>query len=818
MSSEKLQPVDCAQVSNHSRQHQASHSPEPSAAGQLKSGPIRCNSVLDVGEVSLPTEGGWPTERLQELKMLLQKYWGYSEFRPFQIESISACLAHRDSLTILPTGAGKSICFQLPALAMEGTALVVSPLIALMKDQVDALQRKGIAAAFVNSSLTSRERDKVIAQMSEGKLKLLYIAPERLMLESTLRYLSQQKISFIAIDEAHCISGWGHDFRPDYRKLGELRLRLKDLPIHCFTATASPRVREDIVVQLKLRDVQKLVADMDRPNLLYRMIPAIHRIDQICQIIDHYPKQSGIVFCLSRKDTERFAADLRHRGYNAAAYHAGFDMQERRRVQERFLSGQIDVIVATIAFGMGIDKSDIRYVIHNSLPQSVEHYVQEIGRAGRDGLPSECVILYRSADRSKRISLADSETRERADLVRNEIHHMANFAAGRGCRRKTLLATMGQSFKYSNCGACDNCLKHVPELQESESVILSLLSFVKERGENYGSKYIRGVARNAASPLQTDKAYSSPALQENGDLSRFSDIELEDYIEQILSLGLLASSGSYGILKLTPSGRKTLRDGKCHLRLLNRFSKPSPIQLGNWRPAEDCDKDLFQICLKKLACPIPSVQSLPKSFAWHLASYRPTAPHTLRDWLKEHQVDHSWNLVEDSDMADHSNLESVDSDNWLQRICSWMQDYCHKNALSTNQNRWAEFLTSLPHENEVADQMKRLRLNSAAVRNFPFFDAAKSISEIHFITGLSESTISVHLCNYIEARNLSDCSTWVPHPAIAAIEAAITLTGNERLRPIFEHLESKYSYNEIRIVSACYNEKQRSKSLLSVAE
>jgi len=818
MSSEKRQLVDCGQVSNDSRRDQESHSPEPAAVGELSNRLVCCSIDLDGGEVSLPTEGEWLTERLQELKKLLQKYWGYSEFRPFQIESISACLSHRDSLTILPTGAGKSICFQLPALAMEGTALVVSPLIALMKDQVDALQRKGIAAAFVNSSLTTRERDKVIAQMSEGKLKLLYIAPERLMLESTLRYLSNQKISFIAIDEAHCISGWGHDFRPDYRKLGELKSRLKDLPIHCFSATAGPRVREDIVGQLKLRDVRKSVADMDRPNLLYRMIPAINRIDQICQIIDHYPKQSGIVFCLSRKDTERFAADLRYRGYNAAAYHAGFDMQERRRVQERFLKGQIDVIVATIAFGMGIDKPDIRYVIHNSLPQSVEHYLQEMGRAGRDGLPSECVILYRSADRLKRIGLAESEARERGELVRSEIHQMANFAAGKGCRRKALLATMGQDFEFANCGACDNCLKHVPELQESEMVILSLLRIVQETGENYGSKYVRNIARSVSSSPKPDKANNSLHLQGKGSLSRFSDIELEDHIEQILSLGLLAYGGSYGILNLTTSGRKILRAGKCNLKLLDRFSKPNPLQLGNWRPAADCDKNLFQICIKKLTSPIPSEQYLPKAFAWHLASQRPTNPEWLRDWLKEHQVDTSCAHVEGGYTSDQDNTKIGNIQEWLQRICIWMEEYCHKNGLSTNLNRWAEFLTSLPQENEVADQMNRLRLNSAAVRNFPFFDEAKSISEIHLITGLSESTVCVHLCNYIEARNLIDCSTWIQRPKIEAIEAAIKLTGNERLRPIFEHLGGRYSYNDIRIVSACYNEKQRSKSLLSVVE
>ena len=750
--------------------------------------------------------GSLTAEQHEQLHRLLQRHWGYTEFRALQLDAVSACLAHRDSLTILPTGAGKSICFQLPALMCEGTALVVSPLIALMKDQVDALRRRGIAAEFVNSSLTSREREQVMRQMSDGKLKLLYIAPERLMLDNTLAYLAKQKLSFIAIDEAHCISAWGHDFRPDYGKLGELKDRLSNLAIHCFTATASPRVREDIVSQLKLRDVQQSIADMDRPNLMYRMIPAIDRFEQICRIVDHYPKQSGIVFCLTRKETERLAEDLRNKGYNAAAYHAGFEMSQRKRVQELFLRGQVDVIVATIAFGMGIDKPDIRFVIHNSLPQTIEHYLQECGRAGRDGLPSECVILYRGADRVQRITLSDGDSSERLEVVRQDIHRMANFAVGMSCRRKTLLASMGQMFEHTHCGACDNCLQHVPLLDSSGPVIIALLNAVLDTGERSGSKSVRQQARQWS--VGTEPGAPNSKSKKFAALQGYTDIELEDFIEQILGHGLLRSDGAFCVLKLTAAGRKALQDNKCQLPLLNRFAKPSPMQLGQWEPAKECDLELFRGCLKKLsvgegASRVP----LPRSFAWQLASVRPT---DLAAWEKAY-------LRSSANPQSVSSRLEPDDVKWIERICDWMQDYCQKNRLASNQDPWQNFINGLPAENETPESVERLRLNSASLRVFPFLDSGMSIQEVANASGLATSTVFKHLEKYIEARNVSDCSTWVPQEAIVAIEAAIAIVGNEKLKPIFDQLQEKYSYEHIRAVAAAFKVRQRSGSLLAVA-
>lgn len=775
--------------------------------------------------LSPPLSPPLSVEQMGQLHHLLEKYWGYKEFRNLQLQAIAACLAKQDSLTVLPTGAGKSICFQLPALVLEGTAIVVSPLIALMKDQVDALRRRGIAAEFVNSSLTAREREKVMKQMSNGEIKLLYIAPERLMLDATLRFLSHQKLSFIAVDEAHCVSVWGHDFRPDYRKLGELKGRLGNASIHCFTATASPRVRDDIIAQLKLRNVHKAIADMDRPNLMYRMLPAVDRLQQISQIIDHYPKQSGIVFCLTRKDTENIASDLRQRGYNAAAYHAGFEMGERKRVQERFLRNQVDIIVATIAFGMGIDKPDIRFVIHNSLPQSMEHYLQECGRAGRDGLPSECVILYRGGDRIKRIALTESEPSNRLPIVCRDIHRMANFAAGSQCRRKSLLASMGQAFEHSNCGACDNCLKQVPTLEDSESVILGLLQVVRDIGVNRGSKFVRQKARSSTQPTENGFSLSgknAAVLDRTTTLKNYTDLELEDFIEQILSLGLLENDGTRCVLKLSASGRKTLGDEKCSQLLLQRFAKPSPIQLGQWQPALGYDAELFRICTTKLAvgsCTSTSNsrstrdeqtlrEFLPRSFAWQLATIRPTDPVAWTQWLSPMLM--VANGVERDQLA---LLQQV-----AEETCAWMQGYCESNQLSTDQYRWEEFIKGLASEKDVAKSVERLRQNSAANRVFPYFDSGMSIAECAAISGIATETAANYLSNYIEARQITDCTTWIPVQVVEVIESVIIKLGNDRLKPIFEHLEGKYSYGQIRVVSSCFNMKQRSGSLLNRTE
>ena len=335
------------------------------------------------------------------MKNLLKKYFGYDEFRPLQEEAIASVLRGLDALVIMPTGGGKSLCYQLPALRLDGLTLVVSPLIALMKDQVDALKANGVPAEFINSSLTYAEIGRVQAMAHGGALKILYLAPERLALPEFRGWLNTLKISLVAVDEAHCISEWGHDFRPDYRTLGVLRRSMQGVPFIALTATATERVRQDIVAQLDLRLPERFVASFDRPNLRYEVRPKRRAYEQLVRLLRDRNGESAIIYCLSRKDTEELADSLREEGFRALPYHAGMDSHTRRRNQERFIRDEVDVIAATIAFGMGIDKPDVRLVVHQELPKSLEAYYQQTGRAGRDGLPSDCVLFYSYGDKVK---------------------------------------------------------------------------------------------------------------------------------------------------------------------------------------------------------------------------------------------------------------------------------------------------------------------------------------------------------------------------------------------------------------------------------
>lgn len=393
---------------------------------------------------------------------LLKKHFGYETFRPLQEEVIEYCISGKDALVLMPTGGGKSLCYQIPALFFPGLTIVISPLVALMKDQVDALKANGISAAFMNSTLTLSEIAQVEALAASGRLKLLYLAPERLTKPEVRRFLQTLRISLFAVDEAHCISEWGHDFRPDYRNL-LLRQYFPGIPIMALTATANARVREDIVNHLRLGNGRVFKSSFNRPNLTYHVLSKKRSFDQLLAEIKKRPDQAAIIYCFSRKSTEKIAADLRANGVKAAAYHAGLAHQERTRVQERFIRDQVPVITATIAFGMGIDKPDVRLVAHMDLPKSVEGYYQETGRAGRDGLPSDCLLFFSAGDRVKHEffirRMEDPEERERTRL---QLQEMMKYGELHSCRRAFLLGYFGEAWQGENCGACDICAPRAP--------------------------------------------------------------------------------------------------------------------------------------------------------------------------------------------------------------------------------------------------------------------------------------------------------------------------------------------------------------------
>ncbi|MFA5936059.1 MAG: RecQ family ATP-dependent DNA helicase [Patescibacteria group bacterium] len=403
---------------------------------------------------------------------LLKKHFGYDAFRPLQQEVVEHCVSGKDALVLMPTGGGKSLCYQLPALKFEGLTVVISPLIALMKDQVDALRANGIAAEFLNSSLPPADVARVEMLAKNGKLKLLYLAPERLAKSGVREFLQSLRISLFAIDEAHCISEWGHDFRPDYRNLDLLRHYFPNIPVIALTATANARVRSDIVSHLKLGGGRIFQSSFNRPNLTYRVVPKKKAFDQLLREVRSRPNEAIIIYCFSRKGTEKVAADLVANGVKAAAYHAGLSATERSRVQERFIRDQIPVIAATIAFGMGIDKPDVRLVVHMDLPKSVEGYYQETGRAGRDGLPSDCLLFYSAGDKIKHeFFIREMEDPEERERVRAQLQEMMRYGELRSCRRKFLLGYFSETWSEQSCGACDVCVPRAESMPAAEASV-----------------------------------------------------------------------------------------------------------------------------------------------------------------------------------------------------------------------------------------------------------------------------------------------------------------------------------------------------------
>jgi ATP-dependent DNA helicase RecQ len=507
------------------------------------------------------------------LRDALHRVWGFSEFRPLQREAMHAILDAHDSIVVLPTGGGKSLCFQAPAVATDGLGLVVSPLISLMKDQVDGLRVDGVAASYLNSTLLPHERDEVIASVRDRRCRLLYVSPERIVGDggpSLWRLLKQANLKFIAIDEAHCISQWGHDFRPEYRQLGRLREDFPGVSFHAFTATATERVRHDIRTELRLEDPVVLVGSFDRPNLVYRVVRRGHLHTQLLTILARHEGESGIVYASSRKEVEALAEWLKGEGHSAVPYHAGLSDEVRSRHQELFLDERVDIVVATVAFGMGIDRSNVRFVVHAGAPRSPEHYQQESGRAGRDGLPAECVLIYSGSDfmRWRQMLESNGEWTESARLL---LRDMEKYAAGTRCRHRSLVEYFGQSYDRADCGACDWCLKELDAVPDSRTLAQKILSCVARVKQTWGTAHVTDVL--------TGKATEKVVAARHHDLSTFGLLKEEapaairGFIEQLVGDGLLARVGDpYPVLRLTAAGASLLRgEGDC---LLYREVKP----------------------------------------------------------------------------------------------------------------------------------------------------------------------------------------------------------------------------------------------------
>ncbi len=489
----------------------------------------------------------------------LRRWFGHEGFRPLQREIVDNMLSGRDTLALMPTGGGKSLCYQLPALMLPGVTLVVSPLIALMKDQVDALNAKGVAAEFINSTLSFQEAGEALARVRAGRAKLLYAAPERIGMPGFVKFLRGVKLSLIAIDEAHCISEWGHEFRPDYRNLLQLREEFPETPVIALTATATKRVREDIIEQLRLRQGREFVSSFNRSNLTYTVRPKEGALEQLAGLLRERPGASAIVYCSSRRETEELAEELNAAGFRARPYHAGLEAETRRRTQESFLGGATPIIVATIAFGMGIDKPNIRLVAHYSMPKSLEGYYQETGRAGRDGLPSDCVLFFSYADKRRQDhfigQIQDARERENAQ---QKLARMVEFAQLPVCRRRALLEYFGEEWPHESCGACDVCLDMREEFDATE-IARKTLSAVARTGGRFGAAYIARVLLGSKGKRIAELGHDR--LSVYGIVRDFTEPQIREIIGRLAARGLLAqSSDGYATLSLTSEGSEFLKE------------------------------------------------------------------------------------------------------------------------------------------------------------------------------------------------------------------------------------------------------------------
>jgi ATP-dependent DNA helicase RecQ len=578
---------------------------------------------------------------------VLSEFWGFHTFRPLQEEAMTAILDARDSVVVLPTGSGKSLCFQAPALVEPSDpsrrlAVVVSPLIALMKDQVDGLREAGVPARCLNSAQSSNERADALRAVRSGECRLLYVSPERLVGEGGESFrgvLGAAGVRFIAVDEAHCISQWGHDFRPEYRLLGQLRADFPAASFHAFTATATVRVRHDIGIQLGLRDPIVLVGPFDRPNLTYRVLPRHDMRQQLNIVLARHQGEAGIIYCLSRREVDELAASLAASGVRALPYHAGLSDQERHAHQDAFLDERADVVVATVAFGMGIDRPDVRFVIHAGAPRSVEHYQQEAGRAGRDGAPAECVLISSPADFLRWRSLLEANG-ELSEGNRQHLRDIERYVASTQCRHRALVEYFGQHHDAKSCGACDWCLGELEAIPNPVVVAQKVLSCVVRTGQRFGVGHVTSVLAGQATESVLKRGHEG--LSTFGLLKEWPVEDIRGFIDQLTHAGYLLRAGEpYPTVQLTAEGRDLMRGtGTCVLhrqprRPERRRSKSS--RAGAIAPLTGSPDEALLAALRALRLSLARERHVPAYVIFHdatlveLAASRPRTLSALRE-------------------------------------------------------------------------------------------------------------------------------------------------------------------------------------------
>jgi len=721
---------------------------------------------------------------LDRIKDVLRRYWGYDELRPLQEEAIRAGIEHRDSLVVMPTGGGKSLCYQIPPIVADRTDIVVSPLISLMKDQVDGLVACGYPAVGLHSGLSEKAKRDAEAQIAEGSARLIFVSPERLLTSYFLQRIESLKIRAFSIDEAHCISQWGHDFRQEYRNLRTLKDRFPLASIHAYTATATQQVRDDIVSQLGLRDPRVLVGTFDRPNLIYRVIPRIKGADQIAQVLSRHKGQAAIVYCISRKDTEATADALRALKIDAQPYHAGMSPDQRRLTQEAFSNEKLDVVVATVAFGMGIDRSNVRCVIHAAMPKSVEHYQQETGRAGRDGLESECVMLYSTADAMRWEGLIQMSAENAQDpqpvidAGMALLSKMRRYAVSQVCRHRALSEYFGQTLESANCDACDVCLKEGGELRDATVDAQKILSCVHRVGERFGVGHVVDVLRGM--DTERIKQCRHSELSTYGLMKHVDKKSLMAMVYQLLDQGLLGrSEGEYPVLKLNAASWDILR-GKTGVRFVEAPTKVKERVRSTDASLSQAERDLFEhlrIVRRRIADErgVPPFVIFSDATLRELATVRPGSVAAIQK-------------VRGVGQAKAREL----GETFVEHITG----YCREHGLPLNARASAALSDTPPPRARVrpATPAKQTAMD--------MFARGATIEAVCEATGRARSTVCDYLAEHIESTRPADIDAWVPRETQRLVLKASAGSEDGLLKPVFEALDGKVPYDHIRLVMA----------------
>ncbi len=717
-----------------------------------------------------------PSRRTVSLPDLLKTHFGYERFLPMQEDTIGHVLSGRDALVLMPTGGGKSLCYQLPALVFAGLTIVVSPLISLMKDQVDGLKANGIAAEFINSSLIYEEIDAIKERLKRAEIKLLYLAPERLAIGEFREFLRGVHISFIAIDEAHCISQWGHDFRPEYLNLKNLRDDFPGAAMMALTATATPRVRQDIAEHLRLKTPRIFLSSFDRPNLYYDIRPKEGCFTELLALLESplHKNRAAIIYCFSRKNTEEIAEELRARGIRAEAYHAGLEAQARHDIQDRFLNTQTPVITATIAFGMGIDKPDIHLIVHYDLPKSIEGYYQETGRSGRDGLPAKCVLFYSYADRFKQeyfIKQMTDITQRRQAL--EKLNQLTAFCESFGCRRKFLLAYFGERYARDNCGQCDRCLRSTGEF-DATTIGRLVLECVRATGGQFGAQYIIEVLRGSRN--ERILRWGHQHLPVYGQGQMFHPQQLKEIVGLLAEKGfLMKTTGEYPLIVLTASGRNFLNGGEpLFLPALRSTDKKSVKGFSPVRRDERMDHPALFEQLRQLRQDLAAARGVPPFVIFGDISLKEMArrlPQNAESFLAITGV------------GQQKLLQFGPA--FMKKIAEFCREHGHGPAgpASLSNARRPDAIVTLTYR-----ETKKL------------LEQKLSLAEMARARGLAVATILSH----IERLAQEDPSLEINHlrpseSRFVMIEKAFAQAGNLRLSPVKARLGDDFSYEELRL-------------------